>query len=53
MGHGSQDMVERVYARRGAVRHRAEVVEYRVEQREEALGDRLRSLRQLAPAAAV
>jgi hypothetical protein len=44
-------MVERVYAHLGAVRHRSEVVEYRVEQHEEALGDRLRALRQAVPAA--
>ena len=41
MGHGSQDMVQRVYAHLGAVRHRAEVLEYRVEQHTEALKDRL------------
>ena len=32
MGHSSRAMVERVYAHLGTVRHRAEVVEYRVEQ---------------------
>jgi hypothetical protein len=40
-GHGSEDMVRRVYAHIGGVRHRAEVVEFRVEQHVELLGDRL------------
>jgi integrase len=31
LGHGSEDMVRRVYAHLGTVRHRSEVVEYRVE----------------------
>jgi hypothetical protein len=34
-------MVRRVYVRLGSVRHRAEVVEYRVEQHLDALKDRL------------
>lgn len=50
LGHGSQDMVEQVYAHLGAVRHRAEAVEYRVEQHETALGDRLTALRAAVPA---
>jgi integrase len=41
LGHGSEDMVRRVYAHLGDVRHRAEVVEFRVEQHVERLGDRL------------
>jgi hypothetical protein len=41
LGHGSEDMVRRVYAHLGEVRHRAEVVEFRVEQHVERLGDRL------------
>ena len=53
MGHGSQDMVEQVYAHLGAVRHRSEVVEYRVEQHEAVLGDRLLSLRKAVPAVVV
>jgi len=32
MGHGSTDMIDRVYSHLGTVRHRSEVVEYRVEQ---------------------
>jgi hypothetical protein len=32
LGHGSREMLEEVYGRVGQVRHRSEVVEYRVEQ---------------------
>jgi integrase len=32
LGHGSREMLEEVYGRLGQVRHRSEVVEYRVEQ---------------------
>jgi len=45
LGHSSTAMVEKVYSHLGTVRHRAEVVEYRVEQHTEALGDRLEALR--------
>lgn len=45
LGHSSTDMVQRIYAHLGAVRHRAEVVEYRVEQHLETLGDRVDLLR--------
>ena len=38
MGHGGEAMVQRVYGRLGQVRHRAEVVEYRVEQHVAKLG---------------
>jgi hypothetical protein len=41
LGHGSEEMVRRVYAHLGAVRHRSEVVEFRVEQHLEVLKDRL------------
>jgi integrase len=41
LGHGSEEMVRRVYAQLGTVRHRSEVVEFRVEQHLEALKDRL------------
>ena len=41
MGHGSEDMVRRMYAHLGAVRHRSEVVEFRVEQHYDRLGDQL------------
>jgi hypothetical protein len=32
LGHGSHEMVKRIYAHLGDVRHRAQIVEYRVEQ---------------------
>lgn len=41
LGHQSEEMVKRVYAHLGNFRHRAEVVEYRVEQHREALSDKL------------
>ena len=44
LGHGSDEMVKRIYAHLGDVRHRSEVVEYRVEQHLERLGDRLERL---------
>ena len=44
MGHGSDDMVNKVYGHLGDVRHRSEVVEYRVTQHLEALGKRLEGL---------
>jgi integrase len=37
LGHGSTGMVERVYSHLGTVRHRAEVVEYRVAQHRAAI----------------
>ena len=37
-------MVRRVYAHQGTIRHRSEVVEYRVEQYLKRLGDRLERL---------
>jgi hypothetical protein len=40
-GHGSDEMVKRVYAHLGDVRHRSDVVEYHVEQHIDRLGDRL------------
>jgi hypothetical protein len=30
LGHGSEEMVKRVYAHLGTIRHRSEVVEFRV-----------------------
>lgn len=47
MGHGGEAMVRRVYGHLGQVRHRAEVVEYRVEQHVAKLGTRLEALRGL------
>ena len=44
LGHGSEDMVQRVYSHLGTVRHRSAMVEYRVEQHVDQLGDRLRAL---------
>jgi len=44
LGHGSEDMVRRVYAHLGDVRHRSEVVEYRFEQHLDRPGDRLQRL---------
>ncbi len=41
VGHSSADMIERVYGHVGEIRHRSEAVEYRVEQHETALADRL------------
>ncbi len=44
LGHGGESMVRRVYGHLGQVRHRAEVVEYRVEQHVAKLGERLAAL---------
>jgi integrase len=44
MGHGSPRLVERIYGHLGTVRHRSEVVEYRIEQHAEKLRDRLAGL---------
>ena len=41
--------MNRVYGHLGDVRHRSEVLEYRVEQHEEALGDRLQRVRGWKP----
>ncbi len=45
LGHGGRAMVERVYGHLGQIRHRSEVVEYRSEQHEDVLGERLTALR--------
>src|SRR5213595_3754301 len=45
MGHGGDAMVRKVYGHLGQVRHRAEAVEYRVEQHAAKLGARLEALR--------
>jgi integrase len=47
LGHGGPSMVRKVYAHLGQVRHRSEVVEYRLEHHREALGDRLTALETL------
>ena len=41
MGHGSTEMVEKVYSHLGTVRHRSDVVEFRIDQHLDALKDRL------------
>jgi integrase len=45
LGHGGEAMVRKVYGHLGQVRHRARVVEYRVQQHRTKLRDRLRGLR--------
>jgi len=44
LGHGSEEMVRRVYAHLGTVRHRSDVVEYRLDQHLEVLAERLQKL---------
>ncbi len=44
LGHGSEEMVRQVYAHLGTLRHRSEVVEFRVEQHFQRLADRLRRM---------
>ena len=41
MGHSTDRLVQLVYGHLGDVRHRAEVVEYRVEQHAAVLADRM------------
>ena len=45
LGHGSEALVKRIYGHLGTLRHRARVVEYRVEQHEKVLKAQLASLR--------
>jgi integrase len=45
LGHGGDALVKRVYGHLGSVRHRAEIVEYRVEQHEIQLTEGMRRLR--------
>jgi len=47
LGHGGLSMMEQVYGHLGQVRHRSEVVEYRLAQHREALGDRIETLETL------
>ncbi len=44
MGHGGTGLVERVYGHLSETPHRSEVVEYRVENHEDRIGDRLGAL---------
>lgn len=53
MGHGSTDMIDRVYSHLGTIRHRSEVVEFRLEQhldRVAELVERARSAKQVVTA---
>ena len=45
LGHGGDSLVRRVYGHLGQVRHRSEVVEYRIEQHRGRLEERLTRLR--------
>jgi len=42
--HALMDMVQRVYSHMGAVRHRSDVVEFRIEQHRKVLAKRLKTL---------
>lgn len=53
MGHGGRSLVDRVYGHLGEVRHRTEVVEYRVEQHGDQLAERLATLRAASDSSAV
>lgn len=44
VGHKNTDMIEETYGHLGEIRHRAAVVEYRVEQHRAKLGERLTAL---------
>lgn len=44
MGHGGRGLVDRVYGHLGTVRHRSEEVEYRPEDFEPEVGERIRAL---------
>ena len=48
LGHGGLSMMEQVYGHLGQIRHRSEVVEYRLADHREALGDKLETLESLA-----
>lgn len=48
LGHGGDSLVKRVYGHLGTVRHRSEVVEYRIEQHKARLEERLAALIGLA-----
>jgi integrase len=49
LGHGGDALVRRIYGHLGDIRHRSEVVEYRIDQHEERLRDRLAKLEGVAP----
>jgi integrase len=44
LGHSSTAMVEKVYSHLGTLRHRSDVVEYRIEHHAATVGDRLEAL---------
>lgn len=48
LGHGSSALVDRIYGHLGQIRHRAEAVEYRVENHEKEIGDAVRELQNRA-----
>jgi hypothetical protein len=50
LGHSSTGMIERTYGHLGTVRHRAEVVEYRLDQHRVRLGQRLEKFEGMTPA---
>jgi hypothetical protein len=41
LGHGGDSLVKRIYGHLGEVRHRSEMVEYRITDHAERLGERL------------
>jgi len=45
LGHGSEALVKRIYGHLGTARHRAKVVEYRVEQHKKVLKEQLAAMR--------
>lgn len=45
LGHGDESLVRSIYGHLGSIRHRAPVVECRVEQHSDVLGDKLSRLR--------
>ena len=51
VGHSSTAMIEKTYGHLGQARHRAEAVEYRVEQHLKTLEDRLAAIRASAQSA--
>jgi integrase len=47
LGHSGTEMVERIYGHLGQVRHRSEEVSFRIEEHEDILGERIRTLREV------
>jgi len=44
LGHGANKLVDQIYGHLGQVRHRADVVEYRIENHRDVLADQLKAL---------